>query len=454
MRGTNPFQKFVQDFKTYFRRSNHRAASEESEEGQDKEPEANVMSEQSPGDVRLNSGIHRRVYGVRRKIIAGLLLCVLVAFITGYIVSEQDSDKKSPPPSEPTAQEAKIPSSMGEDLTKEELSYQELRALDQRSKGQRTVQAQSVAQEQNAMSGSSSAGLPQEPAIAYTASTNLPHAVSMDMGAPAAPPVVPDVSAAASSADMPSVRSAKERAEAEEARRFASAIAFALSGKTDTTGNTAQTSTDRVQEPLRTPNTIQTARPSTASMNSYVLQAGTLIPAMLFTGISTDIPGQVIAQVSADVYDSLTQSHLLIPAGARLLGAYTDGTANGRVNVIFSTLILPDGTALDIGSSMTAVDGGGYSGILGKVHRHTSRVIGGGMLSSAIAALGSLASGNTSARDTYTGGQVAMQGALANLIATTSNMLSQQTNVQPTVTVEPGHAFQIYVLQPITFDMS
>lgn len=189
-------------------------------------------------------------------------------------------------------------------------------------------------------------------------------------------------------------------------------------------------------------------------MNSYVLQAGTLIPAMLFTGISTDIPGQVIAQVSADVYDSLTQSHLLIPAGARLLGAYTDGTANGRVNVIFSTLILPDGTALDIGSSMTAVDGGGYSGILGKVHRHTSRVIGGGMLSSAIAALGSLASGNTSARDTYTGGQVAMQGALANLIATTSNMLSQQTNVQPTVTVEPGHAFQIYVLQPITFDMS
>ena len=73
------------------------------------------------------------------------------------------------------------------------------------------------------------------------------------------------------------------------------------------------------------------------------------------------------------------------------------------------------------------------------------------MISSAIAALGSLASGNTSARDTYTGGQVAMQGALANLISTTSNMLSQGTDVQPNVTVEPGHMFQVYVIQPIAF---
>jgi len=100
---------------------------------------------------------------------------------------------------------------------------------------------------------------------------------------------------------------------------------------------------------------------------------------------------------------------------------------------------------------MVAVDGGGYSGIVGKLHRHTSRVIGAGMISSAIAALGSLASGNTSARDTYTGGQVAMQGALANLISTTSNMLSQGTDVQPNVTVEPGHMFQVYVIQPIAF---
>lgn len=202
-------------------------------------------------------------------------------------------------------------------------------------------------------------------------------------------------------------------------------------------------------------NVLQLAAFSPASASPYVVQAGTMIPAMLFSGINTDTPGQVVAQTTADVYDSLTQSNLLIPAGSRLIGTYENNgeseSANGRVNVTFSTIIFPTGEAFDIGSSMLAVDDGGYNGIAGKVNRHTSRVVGAGMFSSAIAALGSLASGNTNSSETYTGGQLAMQGAMANLIETTSKLFEKSSNVQPTVTVEPGHLFQLFVVQPISF---
>lgn len=100
-----------------------------------------------------------------------------------------------------------------------------------------------------------------------------------------------------------------------------------------------------------------------------------------------------------------------------------------------------------------AVDGG-YNGIVGKVNCHTSRVVGAGVFSSAIAALGSLASGNRNTTNTYSAGQLAMQGAMANLIQTTSKLFEAGANVQPTVTVEPWHTFQLFIAQPISFGSS
>ena len=199
-------------------------------------------------------------------------------------------------------------------------------------------------------------------------------------------------------------------------------------------------------------NDVQAAKSSSSSEDMFAIQAGTMIPAMLFTGINTDTPGQVLAQVSADVYDSLTHTNLLIPAGARLLGDYTgSANANGRVAVTFTTLILPSGQAYDIGSSMVATDGGGYQGLVGKVHRHTPRTLGAGMLSSAFAALSSFAAGDSSSQNSFTGGQLAMQGAMANLINSTSSMLSRAADAKATVTVSPGHTFTIYVKQPVSF---
>ena len=71
-----------------------------------------------------------------------------------------------------------------------------------------------------------------------------------------------------------------------------------------------------------------------------------MIPAMLFSGINTDAPGQVIAQIMADVYDTATHSTLLIPAGSRIVGKLDTSSktkGSGRVGVVFSTLLLPDG---------------------------------------------------------------------------------------------------------------
>ena len=444
--------KFIQAFKTHFNRNRNRTTDEDEAQESPKEIEAEV-SDQNPGDVRMNSGVHKRVYGVRRKIVGFTVVGLLLAFAMSYVFFQDDPGSKAPRrPNGSSVQETKTPSHAGETASRDELSYRDLRALDQRNQGARVANAQALPNAEDPHPVTRvNRGDKDVPSEAYSvAAVSSGAAYSAPMSAPVPTPAAVPANAALAT---------EKRAADELEKRFASAIDFALGrssnsnagGEATAAGGAAQPSGEAPSIPAS--NTLQTANMSLTSGSPYVVQAGTLIPAMLFTGIDTAVPGQVTAQVSADVYDSLTRSNLLIPAGSRLLGTYKAGGAetNGRVNVVFSTLILPNGNAFDIGTSMVAVDGGGYSGIVGKVHRHTSRVIGAGMISSAIAALGSLASGNTSSRDTYTGGQIAMQGALANLISTTSNMMSQGANVQPNITVEPGHTFQVYVVQPVAF---
>ena len=78
----------------------------------------------------------------------------------------------------------------------------------------------------------------------------------------------------------------------------------------------------------------------------YVVQAGTIIPAALITGIRSDLPGQITAQVTENVYDSPTGSYLLVPQGARLIGQYDSQVAFGqsRVLLVWNRLIMPNGT--------------------------------------------------------------------------------------------------------------
>lgn len=165
--------------------------------------------------------------------------------------------------------------------------------------------------------------------------------------------------------------------------------------------------------------------------------AGTLIPAMLLTGINTDAPGPVIAQVMADVYD-VNGLNLIIPAGSRVLG--TIGKVEGgsgsrnvssRIGLSFDTVVLPNGGSWNIGNAMMAVDGVGYSGVQGKLHRHTGSNFMKGLFNSALTALSTVA---------------------VDRVTLDSSAFTALTETQaPTATVAPGYTFNIYVTQNIAF---
>lgn len=103
----------------------------------------------------------------------------------------------------------------------------------------------------------------------------------------------------------------------------------------------------------------------------YIVQAGTVIPGALITGIKSDLPGQVTAQVTEHVYDSPTGSHLLIPQGSRLIGQYDSQVAFGqsRVLLVWNRLIMPDGTSIVL-ERLQGTDPQGFSGLEDGVDYH------------------------------------------------------------------------------------
>lgn len=103
----------------------------------------------------------------------------------------------------------------------------------------------------------------------------------------------------------------------------------------------------------------------------YVVQAGTVIPAALITGIRSDLPGQITAQVTENVYDSPSGSYLLIPQGARLIGQYDSQVAFGqsRVLLVWNRLMMPDGTSIVLERQQSA-DAEGFSGLEDEVDHH------------------------------------------------------------------------------------
>jgi type IV secretion system protein VirB10 len=119
------------------------------------------------------------------------------------------------------------------------------------------------------------------------------------------------------------------------------------------------------------------APPLTATASTrrsrYEIQAGQVIPAALVTALNSDLPGRVIAQVTAPVYDSVSDDHLLIPQGARLIGTYDNGTNYGdqRLLLVWNRLILPNGWSINL-QGMEASDPSGASGLRDRTDNHLS----------------------------------------------------------------------------------
>jgi len=185
-------------------------------------------------------------------------------------------------------------------------------------------------------------------------------------------------------------------------------------------------------------------------INDSGIIAGTLISARLLTGINTEISGQVTAQILEDVYN-FGKNKILIPQGSKIIGEYDKEKAgHGRVPINFSKIIF-DGGTLQVEKNLVAVDDEGDTGISGKIHHHTGQKITAGAVGSAIAAMGAVSAGNASSGDTYTAGQLAGQGAMANLMNVSSKMFDEAAKVADTITVEPGSEFQIYVKEDLEF---
>jgi len=189
-------------------------------------------------------------------------------------------------------------------------------------------------------------------------------------------------------------------------------------------------------------------------MSPYELQAGSIIPATLITGINSDLPGQIIAQVTENVYDSITGNNLLIPQGTKVIGVYDSKIAYGqeRVLVAWKRLLFPNGKSLDL-DGMPGIDMSGYAGFNDEVDNHYGKIFGSVILMSFLSA-GAQLSQPQEANSQYsqpTVNQMLAQSLGTNL-ANTGNMITQKNvNIQPELEIRQGFQFNISVTKDMFF---
>ncbi|MES0070147.1 TrbI/VirB10 family protein [Mesorhizobium sp. M0074] len=174
----------------------------------------------------------------------------------------------------------------------------------------------------------------------------------------------------------------------------------------------------------------------------YVVQAGSVIPAALITGIRSDLPGEITAQVTENVYDSPTGSHLLIPQGARLIGQYDSHVAFGqsRVLLVWNRLIMPDGTSIVLERQQGA-DAEGFSGLEDEVDRHWGQMFRAAALSTLLGIGTSLGSSD----DESEIAKAIRESAQDSASDIGQQLVRNQLNVQPTLTVRPGFPVRVIV---------
>lgn len=190
-----------------------------------------------------------------------------------------------------------------------------------------------------------------------------------------------------------------------------------------------------------------------APRSSYEIRAGFVIPATLISGINSELPGQIMAQVSQDVYDTATRKWKLIPQGARLIGMYSSEIAYGqsRVLIAWQRIVFPDGKAMDIGS-MPGADSAGYSGFTDQVNNHYLRLFGSAFLLSGVTAGVSLSQPKSTNGGTTQTTSGALSEALGQQLGqVTAQLLTKNMNVSPTLEIRPGYRFNVMVTKDLTF---
>ena len=181
----------------------------------------------------------------------------------------------------------------------------------------------------------------------------------------------------------------------------------------------------------------------------YVLQAGAVIPAALLTGLRSDLPGQVTAQVTEDVYDSPTGRFRLIPQGARLIGQYDAQIAFGqtRALLVWTRLIMPNGRSIVLEREPGA-DAEGYAGLEDEVDNHWGSLFKAAILSTLL---------SIGAEAGTTGDEDELIRAIRRSSAESINQIGQRVvgralNVQPTITIRPGFPVRVLVTRDLVLE--
>lgn len=185
-----------------------------------------------------------------------------------------------------------------------------------------------------------------------------------------------------------------------------------------------------------------------APVSPNIVQAGSIIPAALLTGIQSDLPGQITAQVTQNVYDSPTGRILLIPQGSRLIGDYDSEISAGQSRVLFAwdRLILPGGRSILL-DRQPGADASGMAGIRDGVNYHWGNMLKAALVSTLLGVGTELA---TDSDDALT--RALRYGTQDTINQTGRQVVQRQINVPPTLTVRPGHVLRVIVTRDLVIE--
>jgi type IV secretion system protein TrbI len=183
--------------------------------------------------------------------------------------------------------------------------------------------------------------------------------------------------------------------------------------------------------------------------SAYVVQAGSVIPAALITGIRSDLPGEITAQVTEPVFDSPSGNYLLIPQGARLIGQYDSSVAFGqsRLLLVWTRLIMPNGTSIVL-ERLPGADAGGYAGLEDEVDNHWLMLFEAAALSTLLS-VGAEAGTSNSENNLA---QAIREGASNSVSQVGQRIVERQLNIQPTLTIRPGFPVRIMINRDLVLE--
>jgi type IV secretion system protein VirB10 len=186
-----------------------------------------------------------------------------------------------------------------------------------------------------------------------------------------------------------------------------------------------------------------------APASPYVLQAGAVIPAALLTGLRSDLPGLVTAQVTENVRDSATGNTLLIPQGTRLVGQYDAQVAFGqtRALLVWTRLIMPNGRSIVL-ERQPGTDAEGYAGLEDEVDNHWGALFKAAVLSTLLS-LGSEV-GSSGNEDELI--RAIRRGGADSVNQIGQRIVGRSLNVQPTITIRPGFPVRVLVTRDLVLE--